>query len=88
LIYTNFSSNATNRENTHNASAKAIAKIIVDLISPAAEGFLPIQVSAAKPIRPIPRAGPNTHNQIARAIAISFIKIINLKNKIELRVKN
>jgi hypothetical protein len=46
------------------------------LISPEDAGFLPIALSAAKPISQIPIAGQNTPAQIAIAIAISFIKIL------------
>gem|GEM_PF-3338777 len=59
------------------ASAKAIARIIVDLTSPAAEGFLPIAFIAARPIKPIAIAGQKAPRPKARAILISII--INIK---------
>jgi len=72
---------AITKANIQSASAKAIARIIVVLISLDAEGFLPIAFKPLKPIRPIAIAGQKAHKPKAKAIEISGVIIINLKNK-------
>jgi hypothetical protein len=75
---TNFRITAITNAKIPNASANAIAKIIVVLISPAALGFLPIAFIAERPISQIARAGPKAHIPKANATAYSihiFIKI-------------
>ena len=83
--FTNLIIIAITNAKIHSASAKAIARIIVDLMSFDAEGFLPIAVKAAKPINQIAIAGAIAHKPKAIAIAISckFI-IIYLKSKKEI----
>ena len=72
-FYKNFKIIAITKAKIPRASANAIANIIVDLISPAEAGFLPIALRAAKPIRPIAIAGQNAPRPKDSAIAISFI---------------
>ena len=54
------------------ASANAIERISVVLISFAASGFLPMASKAPFPIRPMPIAGPKAPIPIASAVAMSF----------------
>jgi hypothetical protein len=76
---TKFKIIAITKAKIHKASANAIAKIIVVLISPEALGFLPIAFKAAKPIKPIAKAGQNAPIPKANATANSLHIIINIK---------
>lgn len=64
--------NPNNRAKIAKDSAKAITKIINDLIFASACGFLPNEIKAALPISPIPIAGPKTPNPTTIAMANSL----------------